>query len=221
MKDKILVREKVKELGFHLFGVADISEIKGGFSLKPGVMAYVDRALSLGFRLQNEVLEEIDEYPTQLYFHHYRQVNNFLDQNSLKLASWIQEQGHKAIPIPASQLIDWQKQVGHLSHKHIAVHAGLGWIGRNNLLVTPQYGAYVRLVTILTDMPLEADKPLANDCGNCAACLSVCPAQAIKEKQEDFDHQGCFQKLKEFQKKGFVPQYICGICVKACSGTRK
>lgn len=220
MTGKNLVKEKAKELGFHLFGVADISVIKKEFRLSPHILAGVERALSLGFRLQQQVLEEIEDRPTPLYFHHYRQINNFLDQNALKLASWLQEEGYKAIPIPASQLIDWQNQRGHVSHKKIAEFAGLGWLGRNNLLVTPQYGARVRLVTILTNMPLEADGFLKAGCGDCMACLAVCPAQAIKEKSADFDHQICFAKLKEFQKKGYVPQYICGICVKACKGKK-
>jgi epoxyqueuosine reductase len=167
------------------------------------------------------VLAEIEEHPTLLYFNHYRQVNNFLDQSALKLAVFIQEQGYKVMPIPTSQVIDWQNQKGHLSHKKIALAAGLGWIGRNNLLVTPQYGAQVRLVTILTDMPLTVDKPLAVDCGKCQACIATCPAKAIKELQQDFDHQACFVQLKEFQRKKYVPQYICGICVKACKGSVK
>ncbi|MEO0077238.1 MAG: 4Fe-4S binding protein, partial [candidate division WOR-3 bacterium] len=109
----------------------------------------------------------------------------------------------------------------HLSHKRIGVAAGLGWIGRNNLLVHPQYGSQFRLVTILTDMPLATDTPLNSDCQDCRKCIEVCPAQAIKERPEDFDHMKCFEQLKEFQKKGYVGQYICGVCVKACSGLIK
>lgn len=65
------------------------------------------------------------------------------------------------------------------------------------------------------------DKPVKDNCGECHACIEVCPAQAISEKPEDFQHLKCFEKLKEFQKKGYVGQYICGICVKACSGKRE
>jgi len=96
--------------------------------------------------------------------------------------------------------------------------AGLGWIGRNNLLVNAKIGARFRLVTILTDIPVEVDESLEADCGVCKKCLSVCPAQAIKEKREDFDHHACFEKLKEFHKLPNIGQYICGICVRACTG---
>jgi epoxyqueuosine reductase len=208
-------------LGFRLFGVADITRLKADFIFQPEVIKDLDHGIALGFPLQSQVLAEIGEHPTLLYFNHYRQVNNFLDQSALKLAAVIQEQGYKAMPIPASQVIDWQNQKGHVSHKKIAVAAGIGWLGRNNLLITPQYGAQVRLVTILTDMPLAADTPLANNCGSCLACITACPAKAIKETPQDFDHLACFAQLKEFQRKKHVPQYICGICVKACPGLKE
>jgi epoxyqueuosine reductase len=240
------LKELATSLGFRLFGVADISRLKEEFIFPPEVIKDLNFGIALGFPLQRQVLAEIEEHPTLLYFNHYRQVNNFLDQSALKLAVFIQEQGYKVMPIPTSQVIDWQNQKGHLSHKKIALAAGLGWIGRNNLLVTPQYGAQVRLVTILTDMPLTVDKPLAVDtstggsvstlsanpslqagvsrrvdCGKCQACIATCPAKAIKELQQDFDHQSCFAQLKEFQRKKYVPQYICGICVKACPGSKE
>ncbi len=145
-------------------------------------------------------------------------MNFLLDRVALSLASFIQKRGFNALPIPASQIIDWEKQRAHLSHKKIGYLAGLGWIGKNNLLINPELGARFRLVTILTDMPLKVDQPLKDDCGNCRNCLSVCPVNAIKENPEDFDYLTCFEKLKEFRKEGISNQYICGICVKACRG---
>lgn len=215
------IKDLAASLGFRLFGIADITGLKKEFIFPPEVVKDLNYGIALGFPLQEQVLAEITEQPTLLYFNHYRQVNNFLDQSALKLAIIIQEQGYKVMPIPASQVVDWQNQKGHLSHKKIAVAAGLGWIGRNNLLVTPRYGAQVRLVTILTDMPLATDTPLGGDCGDCRVCLMTCPAKAIKETQQDFDHQACFLQLKEFQRKKIVPQYICGICVKACKARIK
>jgi epoxyqueuosine reductase QueG len=74
----------------------------------------------------------------------------------------------------------------------------------------------MRLVTVLTNMPLEAGEPLKDDCGVCRRCLKKCPAGAIKEKLEDFDYMACYEKLREFRKSGIVGQHICGVCVKAC-----
>jgi len=118
----------------------------------------------------------------------------------------------------ASQMIDWQRQLGHISHKHVAVAAGLGWIGRNNLLVHPQFGCRVRYNTVLTYMVLVPDGPMAIGCGDCRACVASCPASAIRDEQADFDHQGCYEMLQVFKNKRNLGHHICGLCVRACEG---
>jgi len=215
-----LLKEEARELGAHLFGVADIRGIKDEINLPPDILRTLDRAVCLGVALSRGILDEIQNHPTKLYFHHYRSINVMLDQIALRLTAFIHAAGFSALPVPASQILDWSKQNAHLSHKKIGYLAGLGWIGRNNLLVNERWGSQFRLVSILTDMPLETDSPLKRDCGKCFACIKVCPQGAIKERREDFNHMSCFEKLKEFQKKGFVNQYICGICVKVCRGKR-
>lgn len=214
--------EKLKELstdlGFSLFGVADVAEIKHEFNLPKVSVEKFSRGIVLGKRLLDAVIEEIVDRPTALYFHHYRQLNFFLDRGAFLVASKIQELGFQALPIPASQITDWKKQQSHVSHKKVGYLAGLGWIGRNNLLVNPDLGSRARLVTILTDMPLATDNPLDLDCGSCRACIGVCPAKAIHESVADFDHWLCFDKLKEFRNSGVVGQHICGVCIKACPG---
>jgi epoxyqueuosine reductase QueG len=208
-------------LGIDVFGVADIAGIKSGFMLSSRLIDRFDKAVVLGTRLSRAVLEEIETQPTKLYFHHYRTLNAYLDQAALRLTNIIQDKGYEAMAIPASQIVDWEAQKAHLSHKKLAVLAGLGWIGRNNLLINKRFGSQMRLVTILTNMPLKADKPVTTGCGACHACVALCPAQAIKENPLEFDHLKCFEKLKEFQKLRLVDQYICGICVKACRGRGK
>ena len=210
-----------RERGFSLFGVADITGIRGGFNLDPETTARFPRAVSLGKRLLDSVIDDIPDHPTQLYFHHYRQINFFLDREALTLADRIQEWGFQAFPIAASQILDWDKQTAHVPHKKIGELAGLGWMGRSNLLVNPRYGARFRLVSILTDLPLEPDHPLDEDCGECIQCLKTCPAGAIKERRQDFDHIGCYEQLKAFRKQGYVSQFICGVCIKACPGREK
>ncbi len=208
-----------QDLGIDLFGVADIKEIKKDFLLSGKAIDKLDSAVCLGVRLSGSILEEIVDSPTRLYFHHYRVVNAFLDQSSLKICNYIQKKSFLALPIPASIILDWQNQKAHLSHKKIGVLAGLGWIGRNNLLVNETLGSQFRLVTILTNMPLKIDKPVKKDCGSCMLCAKICPSGAIKEEATEFDHIKCFEKLKEFQKQRLADQYVCGVCVGACRGT--
>ena len=222
MKEKnyLLLKRFCKDLGIELFGIADISEIKKDFLLSENILKKLDKAVCLGVRLSASILAEIENAPTRLYFHHYRTVNAFLDQAAFKVSNYLQKKGYFSLPIHASQILDWQNQKAHLSHKKIGFLAGLGWIGRNNLLVNKQLGSQFRLVSILTNMPLKMGKPIKKDCQECRLCITVCPSKAIKENPSDFDHLGCFEKLKEFQKQKLVDQYICGICVKVCEGDK-
>ena len=219
-KDKNKNYETLKRLAFDLgavaFGVCDIKKEKKNFSLSADALEDLEFAVSIAVGLSKKILDEIIDRPTKLYFHHYRQANNLLDHISMRIAGYIQLRGFNALPIPASQIVDWQKQTAHLSHKRIAQLAGVGHLGRHNLIVHPRYGAQMRLTTILTDMPLSVDKELKKDCAACKRCIKVCPANAIKESQKEFDHLACFEKLKFFQKQRFADQFICGICVKAC-----
>jgi hypothetical protein len=207
-------------LGFDLVGVADVISLRDTFLLEPATRDRFPFAVSLGKRLSGAVLDDIRDRPTAVYFHHYRQMNVFLDRGALLVADHIQRAGFRSLPIAASQIIDWEGQRAHVSHKHVGRAAGLGWFGRNNLLVNAELGAQFRLVTVLTDMPLEAAVPLARDCGPCRACAKACPAGAIKDTREAFDHKACYETLKEFRKKGYTTQFICGICVRDCRGPK-
>ncbi len=217
--------EKVKALcdqwGASLFGVADLHQLERDQVLLPSrLIDQLPFGLSIAFHLSDAVLEEIENQPTPLYFHHYQRVNILLDTIGLEVTSAIQKLRYQALPIPASQIVDWKRQKGHLSHKQVARLAGLGWMGRNNLLVNQEFGSRIRLVTILTNLPLEKNSPSSMNCGSCRACLSVCPAGAIAERQEDFDHLRCHEQLKTFSKTLHFSHHICGICVKACRGQR-
>jgi epoxyqueuosine reductase QueG len=215
--------EKIKTLcrqwGGSLFGVADLRPFKKEeILLSPSLTDQHPLAISVGYHLSDSILEGIENQPTPLYFHHYQRVNILLDTIGLVVTSAIQDLGYRAMPIPASQIVDWKTQKGHLSHKHVAWAAGLGWIGRNNLLVNEQFGSRIRLVTILTDIPLVISSPAIKDCGSCLDCLSLCPAGAIKVRQEEFDHLRCYEQLRTFAKTLHLSHNICGVCVKACTG---
>jgi epoxyqueuosine reductase len=215
------LRAFVRAAGADLFGIADITSVRDGFLLERETRDRFDRALSLGKQLSAGVLDDLRDGPTALYMHHYRQVNLLLDRAALLTAGFIQDHGYRALPIAASQIIDWDNQKAHVPHKKVGELAGLGWLGRSNLLVHPEFGSQFRLVTILTDAPLAAAAPLEMDCGPCRRCISVCPAQAIKDTRDEFEHRACFEKLKEFRRMGLVGQSICGLCLKACPGTPK
>jgi len=215
--------EKIKkwlgDLDVDTFGIADMSlygeEITGIGDLTAQELPF---AVSFGIVLSRGILETLSDGPTQLYLHHYRQLNYRLDMISYFLGRSIEREGFRAVPFAASQVVDWQRQRGHINHKKVGVMAGLGWIGRNNLLVHPVFGARVRYNTVLTDMPLEANASIDEDCGDCARCVEACPAGAIRMEPSLFDHHGCYDMLSRFRKERNIGHHICGVCVKACRG---
>lgn len=170
--------------------------------------------ISLGYRLSDPVIDDIRVGPTLLYKQHYKTVNWILDQCAAMVIRLIESAGMKALAIPASQTVDWEKQSGHMSHKAIAAAAGLGWIGRSGLLVMEEHGARIRFSSVLTDMPLDVGRPVNNGCGDCTRCIELCPARAITES--GYDMSKCLEKLKTFSKRPGIGVYICGVCVKAC-----
>lgn len=66
-----------------------------------------------------------------------------------------------------------------LPERYIAMKSGVGFIGKNNCLITESYGSYVFLGEILTNLEIEADEPIKNKCGNCDKCIKICPTKAI------------------------------------------
>ena len=200
-------------------GVADVPHLRERFPASTvDVPAGLDRAVVIGVRLQDAVIEEIIDQPTALYFHLYRQANYHLDRAAFQIAQGLQHDGARSMAIPASQIVARDPMRGRVSHKLFAWAAGLGWYGRSSLLVHPEFGARVRYATILTDAPLECGHPLERDCGECRACVAVCPAGAIHTGHDDYDLDACYNKLTEFTRLPFIGQHICGVCIKACGG---
>ncbi|MDZ7260897.1 MAG: hypothetical protein ONB05_02090 [candidate division KSB1 bacterium] len=218
MNDVAALETFCRNHGASLFGTCSISHLKDTFLLNPGELEGLTHAISIGVRLSRAVLNGIEDSPTLLYKWHYRQANVQLDKIAFLLSLKLQELGFLALPIAASQTVDWQKQAGHLSHKRVAIEAGLGWLGRNNLVVNQEFGSQFRLVTVLTNMPLKQPEQQPFRCGDCYRCLAACPAKALGETPEQYQFQKCFQLLSHFCKNKNLGLYICGICVKACPG---
>lgn len=68
---------------------------------------------------------------------------------------------------------------GELSDRAVAERAGIGWSAKNCSIITPEFGSYVYLGEMITNLPLEPDQPLEDQCGSCRKCLDVCPTGAL------------------------------------------
>ncbi len=211
----------LRSSGVDTFGFADMTgydiDLVG---IENNLKERLPYAVVFAVALSGGVMETIAGGPNQLYLHHYRQLNYRLDTTAYTIGREIEKQGFSAVPFAASQVVDWRKQSGHISHKKVGLLAGLGWIGRNNLLVDPTYGSHMRYNTVLTDLPLVTGTPIRRDCGSCTACVTSCPAKAIKEEVSAFDHKGCYEMIDKLRKERNIGHHICGICVAACKGVR-
>lgn len=109
-----------------------------------------------------------------------------LDVIASKVAFFIEEHGGSAVPIPTdAPYFYWDEErqhgMGILSHRHIAEKAGLGVIGKGALLITPEYGSRITLVTVLSNIDVTDDAPKHKVLcpPSCHKCLDACPAQAL------------------------------------------
>lgn len=225
------LKQRARELGADLVGIADLELLRGIETTPADLLAPYSHAISIAVKLPSAVFEQLVDRPTPLYSQVYQQANAHLDAIAFQLCAWIEKQGGNVLPIPASLPLDMVNFTAHLSAKAVANVAGLGWQGKSLLIITPEFGPRVRLATILTDLPLQADQPLKNRCGNCTACTEACVAQAIRNvnvefhyasREEALDFQKCADKLvKEFKNLPQIEKPICGICIKVCPWGRK
>ncbi len=111
-----------------------------------------------------------------------------------------------------------------------AVQAGLGWIGKNGLLLNKQLGSFFVIGEIILDMEMSCDQPYAEEhCGSCTQCLSACPTQALV-KPYVLDSRKCISYLtielkddipEEFRPKLMRRVFGCDICQDVCPWNRK
>ena len=209
--------EAAVELGVAVLGVCEVGDLIERFH--PEIRRQAESlpyAVSVAVELQPAILRTITQFPTQVYKFHYRAANTRLDDITFRLSREISEMGGQALPIPASKLMDRYPALAHLSHREIAHKAGLGWRGKNNLLVNPIYGSRLRLATVLTDLELPPDTELTDGCGGCHACAKHCPACAIGDTPEDFNLDPCRELLIRFSKENHLGHMICGFCLNWC-----
>ncbi|MCL5256666.1 MAG: hypothetical protein M1319_02585 [Chloroflexi bacterium] len=174
-----------------IFGVASVQAAKGtplydsAISLLPGARSIV----ILGNEIFPEVVSLVsperhvgEASPGDLYGPHVEYISGRLASAMYDIAKVYRRAGYCVLPLPARGTpSDPRFLQGILSFKHTAEFAGLGRIGHNTLLVTPQFGPRVRLACLLTDADIPSTpKSLSDPCEDCSEpCVTNCPAGAL------------------------------------------
>ncbi|OYD08505.1 tRNA epoxyqueuosine(34) reductase QueG [Paludifilum halophilum] len=124
----------------------------------------------------------------------------------------------------AEEMVD----TGALSDRAVAERAGIGWSGKNTSIITEEFGSWVYLGEMITDVDLPPDTPVTEGCGDCTACLDACPTGALVSPGR-LNSQACLAYLT--QTKGFLPveyrdrlgPYLYGFetCQAVCPYNRK
>ncbi|MCP1188039.1 tRNA epoxyqueuosine(34) reductase QueG [Priestia flexa] len=133
-----------------------------------------------------------------------------------KLESFLKE---KVQGVEVKSMVD----TGELSDRAVAERAGIGWSGKNCAIITPEFGSYVYLGEIVTNIPFEPDQPIEDQCGTCNKCVEVCPTGALVTGGQ-LNSQRCIAFLT--QTKGFLVDefrdkignrlYGCDTCQTVC-----
>ncbi len=138
----------------------------------------------------------------------------------LELVAFIEETvGH---PIQQRVYVD----TGPILEGEFAQRAGLGWLGKHSLLISPKIGSWVLLSEILLDLDLPLDAPIETDhCGTCTRCIEACPTEAILPEQRMVDANKCIS-YQTIEQKTLIPHDIrhqfgnwvfgCDICQDVC-----
>lgn len=110
-----------------------------------------------------------------------------------------------------------------------AKRSGLGWVGKNTLLIHPKKGSYFFLAEIVLDVEFEYDQPIRDHCGTCTRCIDACPTEAISPEGYLLDGSKCISYLT-IELKDAIPEafhnsmedwiFGCDICQEVCPWNR-
>lgn len=154
-----------------------------------------------------------------------RDYHKVIKSKLMQLLRFVEQQTGRALPLSRAYV-----DTGPVLERELAQRAGLGWFGRNTMMINPRRGSFFFLGTLLLDMELKYDAPFNDDhCGTCSACISACPTDALLGRDEQgapvMDATRCISYLT-IEQRGPIPRELrplignrifgCDICQEVC-----
>lgn len=221
-----LIIHECRELGISCVGFADVSRWEQPLFepwvpeefFPASIYPEAKSAIVIGLPVHLPVVESA---PSIWYHEEYKTVNSLIDQHTWRIASLLNSHGYSSVSVPrdgyGSIRVLQKNPVAFFSHRHAAVIAGLGTFGRNNMVLTEQWGPRVRFGTVLTSAVISPDPVMEKSvCTRCNACVHACPVNALSE--DDYpdsltDKKACADRSALLNSEQRSP---CGICIRVC-----
>lgn len=167
-------------------------------------------------------------------------VNRNLNRETVEMLSrlqglaeeWLRSKGYRSLTIPPDSDRQKDRLITKLyklfCHKTAATCSGLGWVGKNGLVINREYGSKLSWATVLTNAPLDPDEPVReSECGDCDLCVTHCPSGAIRgvhwsisePRKNIVAYERCSALKQKRQSLEGKPN--CGFCVTVCPYSRK
>lgn len=241
------LRQRAHDLGFTFVGIAEARELTDearrleqwlnqGYH---GNMQYMENHFEK--RIDPRKLVEGAQSVVTLLYNYHNPVTQ-QDSTAPKISQYAYGQDyHHVIKRKLRTLLeDLQEEVGTISgrcfvdsapvlERDWAKHSGVGWVGKNTLLITREQGSYFFLAELIIDLPLVADGPIKDYCGRCRRCIEACPTEAIHPDGYVVDGSRCISyltiELREALPASFAGQmdnwmFGCDVCQAVCPWNR-
>ncbi|MBW4419486.1 MAG: tRNA epoxyqueuosine(34) reductase QueG [Myxacorys californica WJT36-NPBG1] len=195
------IKQKALELGFHKVGIVQVEDFKDDTTATASLRSWLDQGYAADMAwMANPKREDISQVMPEVrslicvalnyYTPHARQegkeyakisrygwgrdYHRVLQKKLKALASWLETQGDGIVA-------RYYADTGPVQDKVWAQRAGIGWIAKNGNVITREYGSWVFLGEVLTNVELERDCPHTHHCGTCTRCIEACPTGAITQ----------------------------------------
>lgn len=202
---------------------AKVPEIKYGYTEISYSSFFAEYQSALVLAVPYDKQLSIDNYTEETFDKSILNAKYKLEQilNDIEFA--LVEEGISYYIPPVAQQNE-EELLALFSFKYAAVNAGLGWIGKNDVLITEEYGPRVRLSAVLIDYPFEyGNKMTESRCGSCTKCVDICPHKALTGanwnintlRNELIDYHLCNQKRSAYIE-SLGRKHACGLCMAVC-----